>query len=73
MRKITVNNNLTLDGVMQAPAAPDEDVRGGFTLGGWATPYFDSVMANLATEGIANSGALLFGLLAHALRDVPSK
>ena len=39
MRKITVFTNLTLDGVMQAPAAPDEDPRGGFEHGGWAAPY----------------------------------
>jgi hypothetical protein len=34
MRKIIVTNNLTLDGVMQAPGRPDEDARGGFTHGG---------------------------------------
>jgi hypothetical protein len=33
MRKITVNNSLTLDGVMQAPGRPDEDRRGGFERG----------------------------------------
>jgi hypothetical protein len=30
MRKVTVFNSLTLDGVMQAPGRPDEDQRGGF-------------------------------------------
>jgi dihydrofolate reductase len=54
-------NNVTLDGVMQAPAAPDEDLRGGFTRGGWATPYFDSVMASAAAEGFPRSGGLLIG------------
>jgi dihydrofolate reductase len=34
--KIVVINNLTLDGVMQAPGREDEDPRGGFTHGGWA-------------------------------------
>lgn len=33
MAKIVVNNNLTLDGVMQAPGSPDEDRRGGLKQG----------------------------------------
>jgi dihydrofolate reductase len=61
MSRVVVNNNVTLDGVMQAPGRPDEDVRGGFEHGGWATPYFDSVMASWAAEGMAKGGALLFG------------
>ena len=39
MSKVVVFMNLTLDGVMQAPARPDEDRRGDFEHGGWATPY----------------------------------
>jgi dihydrofolate reductase len=61
MSKVVVNTNLTLDGVMQAPGHPDEDRRGGFEQGGWATPYADSVMAGAMGEGIAKGGALLFG------------
>lgn len=61
MRKVIVNNSLTLDGVMQAPGRPDEDRRGGFEHGGWAQPYFDSVMADVAAEGMAMGTALLFG------------
>ena len=30
MRKVTVMNWVTLDGVMQVPARPDEDTRDGF-------------------------------------------
>ncbi|HEY2666165.1 MAG TPA: dihydrofolate reductase, partial [Actinomycetota bacterium] len=38
MSKVVVTNHVTLDGVMQAPGRPDEDVRGGFDHGGWAIP-----------------------------------
>ncbi len=61
MSKLVVNENVTLDGVMQAPSGHDEDRRGGFEHGGWAPPYFDQVMADVAAEGIAKGGALLFG------------
>ena len=61
MRKITVFNSVSLDGVMQAPGRPDEDRRGGFTHGGWAVGYADPVMASFAGEGMARDGGLLFG------------
>jgi len=61
MRKVVVFTSLTLDGVMQAPGRPDEDRRGGFEHGGWATPYADQVLGSVAAEGMAEGGALLFG------------
>ncbi|MEU8250243.1 dihydrofolate reductase family protein [Nonomuraea sp. NPDC048916] len=61
MRKISVFNSVTLDGVMQAPGRPDEDPRDGFEHGGWAQPYNDPVMGQVAGEGMSRSGALLFG------------
>jgi len=61
MRKIVVTNNLTLDGVMQAPGRPDEDLRGGFQHGGWALPYNDAVMGRVMGEGMAQAGGLLLG------------
>jgi dihydrofolate reductase len=57
MSKLVVFTSLTLDGVMQAPGRPDEDRRGGFEHGGWATPYADPVM----WEGMGSAGALLLG------------
>ena len=41
MGRLIAFENVTLDGVMQAPARPDEDTRSGFTQGGWAAPYAD--------------------------------
>ena len=61
MGKIVVVNHVTLDGVMQAPGRPDEDLRGGFQHGGWALPYNDAVMGRVMAEGMAKGGALLFG------------
>ncbi len=62
MNKLIVHLSLTLDGVMQGPARPDEDTRGGFEHGGWAVPYVDSVSMAAAAEGMSKKGgALLLG------------
>ena len=61
MRKISVTNNLTLDGVMQAPGGKEEDPREDFKHGGWATPYHDSVKMRIMGEGMAKPHGLLFG------------
>jgi hypothetical protein len=42
---VTVISSVTVDGVVQAPARPDEDTRDGFTHGGWAVPYGDDEAA----------------------------
>ena len=60
MRKIIVFNNLTLDGVMQAPGRLDEDPRGGFQHGGWATPYA-AMQSSEAGENLPGFSALLLG------------
>jgi dihydrofolate reductase len=40
MRKIIIQEFITLDGVMQAPGGSDEDRENGFKYGGWTAPYF---------------------------------
>lgn len=61
MSNIVAFNSLTLDGVMQAPGDPNEDRRDGFQDGGWAVPYQDEVMGELAARGMAEGGPLLLG------------
>lgn len=58
MSKVVVFTNLTLDGVMQAPGRPDEDRRGGFERGGWATPYAAMTQAG---NSMSSTRALLLG------------
>lgn len=40
MRKIIIQEFITLDGVMQAPGAPEEDTSSDFKYGGWTMPFF---------------------------------
>lgn len=40
MRKIIVQEFITLDGVIQAPGGPEEDTTSNFKYGGWTAPYF---------------------------------
>jgi dihydrofolate reductase len=43
-RKIIGAAFVSLDGVMQAPGAPEEDRSGGFEYGGWLAEYGDEVI-----------------------------
>jgi dihydrofolate reductase len=61
MRKIVVLENVSLDGVMQAPGRADEDRRGGFEHGGWAMAYDDADKGRIMAAGMAQAGPLLFG------------
>ena len=40
MRKIVIQEFISLDGVMQAPGGPKEDKSNDFKYGGWTAPYF---------------------------------
>jgi dihydrofolate reductase len=63
MTKLVAVENISLDGVMQAPGRADEDTRGGFSRGGWATSYFanDPAAAQASMEGQSGTRAMLFG------------
>ena len=43
MRKVIVNEFMSLDGVVQAPGGAEEDTSGGFAHGGWHMRYPDDV------------------------------
>jgi len=61
MRKVIVNEFLSLDGVMQSPGYPDEDREGDFEHGGWQQSYFDEVFGAALQEGFASTGGLVLG------------
>ncbi|OPY31932.1 MAG: hypothetical protein A4E32_01540 [Methanomassiliicoccales archaeon PtaU1.Bin124] len=61
MRKLIVLSFITLDGVMQAPGGPDEDVSGGFRHGGWTVPYLDEFANNVMMEQMGRPYDLLLG------------
>jgi dihydrofolate reductase len=61
MGKLTVTEFLTLDGVAQAPGAPDEDPESGFTHGGWQAPYDDDEAGAVMFEQARSMDALLLG------------
>ena len=61
MGKVIVMNSVSLDGVMQGPGRPDEDMRDGFAHGGWAVPYSDEAMVAKMGERMGEDRAWLFG------------
>ena len=61
MRKLAILTFQTLDGVMQAPSVPEEDLSGGFTQGGWAKDYWEEVMEQVGREAMAEPYDLLLG------------
>jgi dihydrofolate reductase len=62
MRKVVVNEFLSLDGVAQAPGGADEDPSGGFAHGGWHMQYMqDEVAQRWALGSIVEAGGFLLG------------
>ena len=52
---------ITLDGVMQAPGGPKEDLSGGFKYGGWVAPYGDKVSGRIVQEELNQRSDYLLG------------
>jgi dihydrofolate reductase len=61
MRKVIVNEFVSLDGVVQAPGGEEEDTDGGFRHGGWHMGYGDDVGQRWVLEYIEGAGAFLLG------------
>ena len=61
MRKLIVAEFITVDGVIQAPGAADEDTEGGFTHGGWTMPYWHDDIGAHFFEAMSECDALLLG------------
>ncbi len=59
MRKIIVLSFMTLDGVIQAPGAPEEDTFNGFQYGGWSAPYFDEAVDKIMEKQMKPADLLL--------------
>ena len=67
MARLIVGTFMSLDGVMQAPGAPEEDRDESFDLGGWLVPHFDEVMGAAALESHSRAGAFLMGRRSYDL------
>jgi dihydrofolate reductase len=61
MGKLIVTEFVTVDGVAQAPGAPDEDRDGGFTHGGWQAPLLDQEAGGAVFEQARSMDGLLLG------------
>lgn len=61
MRKLIVAEFVTLDGVIQAPGAADEDTDGGFVHGGWTFPYWHDDIGAHFFQAMEQADALLLG------------
>jgi dihydrofolate reductase len=61
MRKLIVTTMLTLDGVMQAPGAPEEDPSDGFAFGGWTVPFVEDEGLDAKTAELSVPFDLLLG------------
>ena len=61
MRKLVTAAFVSLDGIMQAPGGPEEDPSGGFSYGGWITPYSDPAFPRGTAENFGRPFDLVLG------------
>lgn len=61
MRRLTILEYISLDGIIQAPGGPGEDTGGGFAHGGWSAPFDDPVIDEAIGESHGRAFDLLLG------------
>ena len=61
MRKLIVNEWMSLDGVVQAPGGAEEDTDGGFRHGGWQMGYGDELSRRWLLKYLDEAGSFLLG------------
>jgi dihydrofolate reductase len=61
MRKLIVTEWMSLDGVVQAPGAADEDTSGEFAHGGWHLRYFEETSQAWVVENVVGADGYLLG------------
>lgn len=60
--RLVLSEFISLDGVIQAPGARQEDTDGGFEHGGWSMRYFDNeTMGAAIGEAMEKTDAYVFG------------
>lgn len=67
MAELTLTTFLSLDGVMQAPGAPEEDRSGNFPYGGWVFPLADADMGRTMANIFSKADAFLLGRTTYDL------
>jgi dihydrofolate reductase len=79
VRRVIVNEFMSLDGVAQAPGGADEDTSGGFEHGGWHMRYMEDdhaqtwVLASIVEAGGFLLGRRTFGIFAAYWPNAPEE
>ncbi len=68
MRKLTLTQFMTIDGVVQSPGAPEEDPSDGFAKGGWLPPFAGtSLFDEVLDDRFAKAGGFVLGRKTYEL------
>ena len=71
MRKMIVGAQVSMDGIMQAPGAAQEDPTKGFKFGGWVMPYFSRELGEEIDRVFKQNFDLLLGPSCPRRRTAP--
>jgi dihydrofolate reductase len=58
---------MSLDGVIQGPGGPEEDLSNGFKLGGWSATQWDDIMEQVMAERMDEDYDLLLGRFTYGI------